>query len=1170
MSRLNQKRLALLLSLVLALALLPGLLAQAGSASLSGLVQTDSSNALENAEITLIKVAGASESIAAQAKSNADGQWQFSNLEAGDYYVQVSLPDGFYHAFSDSSPIFPAKGRHSRSGVLSLSEGQNLSLTATATKKSSYINLIAFFDQNMNGGRMSSEPFIRDVEVDLLYTHNGLDYVITSGKTDKEGNLQIRELTSATYKIRVRMPQPYIVGPIGSKINPFYNVVNPQEANTGTSAPFFLDRSLGMGIGGVMATSLTGRVFMDSNMNGLEDAGEGGYPGLDLTLSHQGMGIEKTITTTENSEFRFDYLQAGEYTFTAELPDGVMFALPGSSSVFHDGFAQSQSVNINVTEDKPATLAPLGIMPASAIRLFAFLDSNVNGLLDESEPPFMNAQVEILVAGQVMASANTDAQGQAYFPRVRDGEVDIRVSLPDSQIFTISGGEEGNAFSDLTAQSSLTVKRLLQRGQTLSVYAGATLPATITGTLFEDSNLNSIRDNGEMGLSGFSVSAVDAQGNIAAQAVTDAEGRYALNGLVPANYKVRFALITPFVFSDPSQATTGQVNKVSTQTVEYGETQAVTAGPGALVESMDAGAFRSAVIMGAVLLGDEEIGFSEQAQGLTGVSVVLLDENKQPVSEHTVATTDAMGRFSLKGALPGNYYLAYALPEGAKFSQPLMEETTFVSELISVKASDELTQAPLYAVLTASIKGQAFVDNNFDGAFDSLDSPLPLVSMDIINQRTDEVYTVKSDETGAYHLTGIRPGSYSVLVTLPDHYAIDANAKSLVPASIEGESTAPLTLQMGQKVEDTLIPALIPLTIKGSAFYDNDLSLTRGEVDTPYQTKINLMHLRTQSTFSLETDGNGNFESAPAFPGAYQVSLTLPGDHVLTAPEATGSQEGLFQAQVNLTQDNPSLELAVVQFGRFEGAVWNMDGSQKDIGGLEVSLLKEDGSVLATAQTGTDGKFAFLRLYPKNYRLSVTLKEGYRFARELDTQVRPSVILSDLVGLETATGQSELIPLLMGEKKTAQDIGMGSMGKLGDFAWLDLDADGMQDKDEPGIPGLSIKLYQYGHLTAQAVTDPYGRYLFENLFPGSYTLIVDMPAEIKPTKRQTDFLLVASVLSPTEEVSARADDIIVPSGGRNLNADLGFVLRKEGVLPELLKNLPVKDWTRVNQQQPKR
>ena len=158
----------------------------------------------------------------------------------------------------------------------------------------------------------------------------------------------------------------------------------------------------------------------------------------------------------------------------------------------------------------------------------------------------------------------------------------------------------------------------------------------------------------------------------------------------------------------------------------------------------------------------------------------------------------------------------------------------------------------------------------------------------------------------------------------------------------------------------------------------------------------------------------------------------------------------------------------------------------------------------------------------------------------------------------------------MGEQKTGLDIGMGAMGKLGDYAWLDLDRDGMQDAGEPGLPGLVIKLYQYGQLTAQTQTDVYGRYLFDSLFPGTYTLEAEMPPELVPTIRQSEFRLVASVLEPTQERTARAEGIIVPSGGRNLNADLGFALKEEGRYPASLQQVPVKDWTQVNEQKPSR
>ncbi len=58
---------------------------------------------------------------------------------------------------------------------------------------------------------------------------------------------------------------------------------------------------------------------------------------------------------------------------------------------------------------------------------------------------------------------------------------------------------------------------------------------------------------------------------------------------------------------------------------------------------------------------------------------------------------------------------------------------------------------------------------------------------------------------------------------------------------------------------------------------------------------------------------------------------------------------------------------------------------------------------------------------------------------------------------------------------------------LGDFVWNDVNMNGVQDAGEPGIPGLTIKLYSCGGtLLATQTTDSSGLYLFSNLAPGSY------------------------------------------------------------------------------------
>ena len=64
---------------------------------------------------------------------------------------------------------------------------------------------------------------------------------------------------------------------------------------------------------------------------------------------------------------------------------------------------------------------------------------------------------------------------------------------------------------------------------------------------------------------------------------------------------------------------------------------------------------------------------------------------------------------------------------------------------------------------------------------------------------------------------------------------------------------------------------------------------------------------------------------------------------------------------------------------------------------------------------------------------------------------------------------------------------------LGDFVWHDLDGDGIQDTNEPGIEGLFVKLYNsLGFLVDVVVTDENGFYLFNEVFPGNYFIGVDL------------------------------------------------------------------------------
>lgn len=65
-------------------------------------------------------------------------------------------------------------------------------------------------------------------------------------------------------------------------------------------------------------------------------------------------------------------------------------------------------------------------------------------------------------------------------------------------------------------------------------------------------------------------------------------------------------------------------------------------------------------------------------------------------------------------------------------------------------------------------------------------------------------------------------------------------------------------------------------------------------------------------------------------------------------------------------------------------------------------------------------------------------------------------------------------------------------GSIGDLVWNDLNDDGIQDAGEPGIPGVTVNLYdESAILIATTTTDSNGFYLFEDLCINCYTVEVD-------------------------------------------------------------------------------
>lgn len=1162
-------RKALLVSILLCLLSLLPACALAGTGEIwgnafvddgSGILK-DQSRPIADVTVTLYRIeASGDETLLARVMTQSDGAFGFTQLNDGQYRLRASLPDTYLFTLpkEGGSVMLPASGEESFSMPIEIAQGQTVrNAHIGAAKSSTYIKVLAFEDANQNGGRSTTELLLRGVEVSLYYEMDGELVEIASGRTNQEGEVLFLRLTPGTYRVGAALPAPYIIGPLGEKISLWYNCFPPSDSREGLTGPVTAVKgdSLGVGIGAVSSGSLYGSIWWDANCSGRLEGGEGGFDRATVRISSRAAGVDRSVTTGSDGGYRFDDLLAGDYTLTVELPEDAMFTLPGGDSLMTEGFALTASRTVTVQDQTEAQVPRIGVMPVTSLSVTLYNDVNTNGCYDEGEPAFAGAALDILTNDTVRASVLSDGDGVARIPVLRGGDLEARLTLPDGQVFTVEGAQ--NDFSALAATENMTLSVTVPHGEETRLYAGVTLSALVRGTLFNDVNLTGIMEEDEKGLPDFTVQAVNADGIVAAQTVTDENGRYVFDNLLPAPHTIRFLLSDAYVASDHSETGMPEENHIAAQTAAYGETAALNLTPGLSLTAVDGAIFRSATISGQVLL-DTGIPALPASGGMEGVTVTLLDAEDKPVSATTVTQTDADGGFYLKGALPGEYKLQFTLPANAAFTDTALEESFLRSDPFPLQVADDLIWQPVYAIYTGSLSGTVYRDSLMNGQWDESEDGIAEIRIQMENTDLGLIYETVTRADGQYVFDRLRPGSYLLRMTLPEGLCFAYDASSPVPAQVNQRAETALNIGIDDQQQARNIAAAAPAVLNGAVYFDTANNGQR-EASDPGAPGVTLSFTSVNGplSYTVLTDENGLFSLEALVPGSYLLRATLDANCTVADSNTAQLKDGYWTSRVTLTDGMDAwLQYPILRYATVAGHVWSLDGSLNGVAGRAVALYLE-GADAALAETVTDnaGAFAFGELKPGSYKLTCDLPDArFDFARPVDAGLHPGTP-------DVPVGYYDYFTVAMGAELTACDIGIGAMGELGDTAWLDLNGNGLQDGDEPRLPGIHIQLYQYGELAAETETDNQGRYRVVDLYPGAYTLQVSYPEELTPTVRRIDFPLAASVLSPSDGSVAEATGVIVPSAGRNLNCDFGFVLRKEGVYPDILSQLYSTDWS---------
>ena len=300
-------------------------------------------------------------------------------------------------------------------------------------------------------------------------------------------------------------------------------------------------------------------------------------------------------------------------------------------------------------------------------------DLNGDGVQDEGEPGLPGVRVELVDGSGVLADTTTDENGHYEFTGLRPGTYRIRVVPPAGyRITEADAGSDDERDSDIDEISGVAPDTELTEGENDPSWdAGLYRPVSVGDRVWLDLNADGVQDDDETtGVSGVTVTLLNAVGDAAGTTTTDADGRYRFEGLPPGDYAVRFAMREGLHISPPHAAPDASDSDVDPATRESDSTGFLTSG--SEFPDLDLGLYNeTASIEGQVRADSDMDGALDDVDPPISNIVVDLyldaNGNGSPDPEEHVAQqrTTGNGSYLFTGLEPGSYIIVETDEDGS-------------------------------------------------------------------------------------------------------------------------------------------------------------------------------------------------------------------------------------------------------------------------------------------------------------------------------------------------------------------------------------------------------------------------------------------------------------------------------------------------------------------------
>ena len=1029
-----------------------------------------------------------------------------------------------------------------------------LAMLLTAVGQAAELTVQIFTDANNNGELGRYEEGIAGVTVTLLQDGQEVDVA----ESDDSGVLHFSGVADGDYSLRCLLPEGYGFTKAGSKDIPAASVTEESSDREQESRVITVsgeDKTVSVGIRRLGA--LEGKVWLDESAEGIMDEGEPGVSGVLVEMVGTKNGLTYQTYTDENGDYSFTTLKPGNYRLRVTVPEGMGFtrysATGGArrSVIVAEGKAVA-SVEVEIKGGKTVEKQYVGLISGASISGVCFLDANYNGLYDEGEELFSGTTLELSRGKNTLAKVTVDETGSFSFSGLRSGTYTLQAILPKTGVSYTVKADGGNAFKNLIGRRECTLEGItLETDEHGTVLLGAFMPGTVTGTAYIDKDFSATHNGKEQVVSGLSVSLLNEEGEVVDTARTNGKGKYTFENLTPGIYSIKANAKKGYAFTK-----LGEGNIMVNDSAGLGHSDPFEYVMGEDLTGMDLGMILPGTVKGVFFADANDNGLQDSDEGgLVGTQVRLVSDE----GVHFSAEIGEDGAYCFDAVMPGTYWLEFTLPENGVAARQASGgnqlDDTWKTETFSFSEGDKYTAPLCGGLLLGEISGTAFADPDGSGTMDAGETALAGAELTLTPSRSDlEEQTVTTGEDGSFRFSELRPDTYTLRVVCPEDRVTSHMTEVTLPLNPgKQDQRAEIDLTMGSSWTDQQLGMVLPVTVSGRAWLDeNDNGLLDEGEAAPTGIEITMTDEATGEAYATaRASGDGSFTFEGLLPGSWTASVETTdtllgarsGDSTFHLEGSTLKQNGLTYAEGD-TDD--SLRLGLVRLNSISGTIYaDVGGSLEPLADVQVHL---DGAARDGAVTGEDGTYCFKGLMPGEYTVSVELPEGWLVMEPEDDRVLNGTVNSTMAQAEGNKGSSAAISLTMLASVDNMDVVGVQPGKLGDRAWLDENGNGLQDYDEMGLAGVTVRLKRNGETVQEVVTDQYGYWLMKDVYPAVYTLEVEAPDQVKATTPTDKYPGIVSVL--LDDGSMTSGEITVESGKSNFAADLGFALKEDGQYPE--------------------